>query len=323
MNEPTRRWRPILVRVALGMGVLLLGGAVYLGLLLYPWLRGPEEPPKAIEARWAKVETWAQVDVTRDNADPDALDNIAVVLRTFEPPRSAGSVPVVDEARLTPEQRSALEQLARWEQNGAPMPDRSCARHESPKVSSLQLFRVGQTALYSAAGAEQLPSVKAVLALARRMRQRGALVDLAIGAELAVQAARWSRDRKVPFPKEFSTFRPRVPEIHATLAREAVCIVDLVERGDGTETLGTHPDAPPFGLIRIERELAVYKDHHGRLLEQAHDKREDWPEMVRLYERAAERKPRSLLLDAAAVHSNVIRSTGEKFDRYATILGAP
>lgn len=319
-----RGWRGVVLTCLSIAAVLLVGAAIYFGVRLYPWLRGPDETRAAIEARWAKVESWAHVDVTRADNQRSELDAIAATLRSFERPKGGGEVPFVDPTSLSPAQRTALERFERWEQSGAPMANRSCPADAPPGGSALHLFKVGLAALFTAEGAEQLPRVKAVLVLAQRLRQRGAIIDLAVGSELAVKAAAWSQLRNVPLPRELSVYRPRVDEIHATLAREAVCIVDRTEQGDEDRgnRLGIPKRGPPFGIVSLDRERRVYKDFHGRLLEQAHPHRDDWAAIVRVYEDAEKDRPKSVLLDITQIYPSVIGKTGATIDRYDSLVTA-
>ena len=180
----------------------------------------------------------------------------------------------------------------------------------------MPLFRLGRATLHTATSAEHLPRVGAVLVLGRQLRQRGLLLELALGAELTADVARWSRSRGVPLPSELDTLAPRVAEIHGGLAREVACLMQAHEQLVAAESWSS---GPPFGLWRAKRELRVYKDFHGRLIEQLHPLRNDWRRMAEMYQDAVERRPKSLLLEATLVTPSFIESIGQKIDAF----GAP
>jgi hypothetical protein len=60
----------------------------------------------------------------------------------------------------------------------------------------------------------------------------------------------------------------------------------------------------------------VFKQFHGKLMEQALEAGDDWERIATAYERAAENRPRSLLLDVTILLPLVIRKAGENFAIY-------
>lgn len=307
----SRSKRPFVIALLASLGVLVLGGGAYALIVILPWLRGPNENSSAIDARWAKVESWARVATQPADLAPSELASVAITFRSFTKGH-AGWQPSAAE-------QQALARLERWAQAGAPLPDRSCAPEVPPGGLAIHLFKAGQAAIASARDEQALPRVRAVSTLGQRLRTRGSLLDLAVGAELAVRAAEWHDQHALTSDPVLMRTRPRAEEIHATLAREAVCIIQRVNDEAGLGEVDPR-SRPPFGLVRIERERQVFKHFHGRLLEELHPKRHDWREILRVYTEAHDARPKSLLLDVSMLMPNVIQSTGEKLDRFDTLV---
>lgn len=305
-------------KIALGVAVVLVLALIYAGARLYPWLRGPSEADAAIEARWRKLEAFADVKLDAADRGPSEIDGIATAFRSFERPRAAADVPSLDLDTLPEAQVTAIAHLVRWAESGAPYADRSCP---DGATSPLGLFKSGQAALFTATR-DDPQRVVAVLRLAQRMRQRGAVIDLAIGAELALLSAKWTRARAVAPPKELAELRPRVSEIRDTFARESVCIAHRIEQESPGEAFGTMPGRAPFGIVWMRREQRVYRDFQGRLVEAIDTAGADWREIVRRYEDLERARPKSVLLDAVAIQVNVIRSVGQKIDAFDAIVPA-
>ncbi|MEZ4221779.1 MAG: hypothetical protein R3B13_12680 [Polyangiaceae bacterium] len=314
--KPSKR-RKLLVTAA-GVAAVALGvGLAITAWRLYPWLKGPAASPAEIDARWSKVEGWARVDGAEASDD---LDRIAAKATRFKLPRGEERVPRLDPDQVSADEHEAVQQLTAWQRKGAPYAVGSCDS-SSPQRVSIPLFRLGQLTLFTATGEAELAQVEAVLALAQRMRQRGTLVELAVGSALAKLASEWSHARSTPLPASFTRYRPEVPEIHASLARDAVCVMQMAGSpgalGFETPLLGSgERGRPPFGIVSASREVSVYKDYQGRLLEQSFAVRTNWQQVAEVYEGADADRPKSLLLEALALHANIIRRTGKEFDEY-------
>jgi hypothetical protein len=322
--------RATLRLVAVLLAVALLGGAVYLGARLYPWLSGPGEPEDLIEARWTRVIGWGQIDrASKGAAEHGGLAEAARVLGDFKPDVGSNRLARVDREELLPEQQQALAHLVRWAESGAPYPAATCGAE--PKTRPMDVFRLGQAGLSTASSADDLPQVKAVAALAQRLRQRGLLLELAMGAELAASTAEWSRERKVPLPASFAAYRPLAAEIHAAVSRDAACVIEMIEGPEGATAGGllepgpawSAQARPPLGIVWMKREVLVFKAFRGRVLEAAYPQRDDWRAQERLHRQALEEMPRSLLLDAgtSVILPSVIQRAGEHVDRYAELVG--
>ena len=233
-------------------------------------------------------------------------------------------VPLLGRDRLDAQQVEALKKMVEWRRGGASFPINTCDLERS----ALPLFRLGQVALYTAEGAKDLEQVRAVLALALRLRRRGLLIDLAIGATLAARAASWSVQRKVPLPAQFERYRPAAAEIHATLARDGGvfrspvgrrrrCLPSSSTRARWAHRAATAPSSASCSRIR---ERQVYRDFHGRVLEEAHAVRDDWRKMQAVYEKAVAARPKSLLLAATILQPNLIERVGKEIDEYDQLL---
>ena len=144
------------------------------------------------------------------------------------------------------------------------------------------------------------------------------MIDLAIGAQLVAEAAAWSRARGVPIPEDLRGPLPEAAEIHATLAREAVCLVEAFER-DPTMAQGlSGPDAL-LGGRSARREVLLFKDFHGRVLGRTHEVRDDWRAMRDRYQEEVDAQergdgPRSLLVEATVTTPGVIEKIGQSID---------
>lgn len=310
------------------IGVLLLAAGVVLGVMLYPWLRMPDEPESVIEARWKKVERAAEVPPPSGD-DTELLDAIDG-FRRFVPPKWSGDeVPLMGRDQLSAARERAIQSFTHWLAAGAPYVAPPCMDTVGSRRSAAGLpsFRLGQAAVFTAQDADDLPQVEAVLAMAQRERRGGQLVDVAVGFALASLTARWSRDRKVPLPARFEPYRPEVKEIRDGLARDVACIHGLM--ASGTSPLAAAPGRlgggarPPFGLTRMKRERLVFEQAYGLLFERAEAAGEDWKKMAAEYEHMAHDHPKSLLLAALVVHSNIIRKMGEDKDEYDALVPKP
>jgi hypothetical protein len=311
-----RRW------LVAGLGVIasaLVAGAAITGWRLYPWLRRPAASQADIDARWAKVEAWARV---ANGEERDDLDAIAGGASGFRPPRYDEHLPVLEADQLTEDQIAAIEALVEWKRKGAPYAEVRCGPSGVGRPA-LPLFRLGQLAVFSGQDESALPRIEATLQLAQRMRRRGTVLELAVGASLAKLVSQWTHDRRTTLPRAFARYRPEAPEIHASLAREAVCMVRMFESTGGkglaldSPLLGASDrPRPPFGIVDISREISVYEDYQGRLLEQSYAVRSDWKQMADVYEHAEIGKPKSLFLEALSLNANVIRRTGMDIDEY-------
>jgi hypothetical protein len=317
-----RTWR----RMAAVLGLVALGVLGYAAIELYPWMRMPETSPEIIDARWAKVTEWARVDGSADEPSQE-LARAAEAFSDFElegPPSGLPGphAPTIEFQSLSSERRAALTGLVSWFQGGAPFPPRHCDIDAAPLP--LHAYKLGRVALATATQAEDLVRVEAVLALAQRMRQRGNLVELALGARLAETAAEWSRERRVLFPEAFARYQPRPGEIHAALCRDAVCSASLLDPDRHSREHSPFGDGNgvPFGLVSMNRERRVLMDFYGAFLERANAVRDDWRQVERLYGQAAEDRPKSVVLDAVVVQASLIAGVGAAMDGYDEIVTA-
>jgi hypothetical protein len=301
------------------VAVVAIVWVVWVGVRLVPWLMLPREPAEVIEKRWRTVERLATLPPPTgdDGLLLDAVDEIG----GFAPPTTDEDVPVLDKDQLSEEQQHAVELLVKWRLGGAGYVPVGCSL-ETPRRSraSLRMFRLGQAALFTAHDGADIPQVEAVLSLARAQRRFGRTIDLAVGSKLAAIAAKWSRARGVAFPAEFSKYRPRVEEIRRALARNTVCIPQWLDGASPLQLdegrMGADRPRPPLGIVRLERELLVFKQFHGKLLEQALSAGDDWEKIAAAYERADDNRPRSILLDFTVVLPSVIRKAGKNIAVY-------
>ena len=306
-------------------GVVVVVSAGVLGVWLYPWLRLPDEPQSAIEARWKKVEHWAEV-APRTGDDRLLLDAAEGIHGFSAPVAPAHDVPYIGRDQLDATQDAALDTFTRWLATGAPYVAPDCNDSGSRRNSAaLPSFRLGQAALFTAHDADALPQVEAVLALARRQRRSGRLIDVAIGFRLAALAAEWSHARRVTLPPRFERYRPQVVEIRRGLARDVACMHRMMT-GPSAPPVSLAPGGmgagsrPPLGLVRMKRERLVFEQTHGRLLERAEALGEDWKRIASAYEHAASHHPKSVLLDAIGFYPGVIRKAGEDKERYDALV---
>jgi hypothetical protein len=322
--ERSRRRRVILIAFALVAASFLVAIVVF-AIRLYPWIRMPDEPRKAIEARWKRVEVVAEV---RDpNADDTMLvDSIKAFRGVSPPPNDARTI---QRSALTEQQSQAITELMRWHARGSPFRARLCG-DPSSGLDAIAAFRLGQTALLTASGGEDIAVVEAVLALAAHERRKGHLIELSAGSDLAVRVAEWSRDHKVPLPSRFVGYRPSVEEIRRAVAREAVCVLSLLgPPGRFPFTFAASPpgpkthERPPLGLVRLERDRLVFEQYQGKLYETAYGARNDWKRVAEIYERAATEHPKSVVIDLAVPAASVVRKACENYARYNELSPMP
>jgi hypothetical protein len=323
-NERTRGRRVVLMALcALGASMLVAGSVV--GARLHAWLAMPAEPASAIHARWRQVEEWAAVPPAR--ADDTQLLDAADAFRTFAVRVSRPS-PVVAPDQLSPEQVAALGTFVRWGASGAAYVAPACGATASRRaLSTLAIFKLGQAALMTAGDAGALDKVETVLALARALRLRGGLVQVAIGFKLAELGAEWSRDRGVTFGPSFERYRPRVVEIRRELARDAVCSDHLINTATGIgfaprELLDVSGSKPPFGLVRFARERLMFEQYYSRLLVRAEALGDNWSAIADAYYRAAQHPPKSVVLQVTMVSTTAIRNMGRALGRYDALVPA-
>lgn len=139
---------------------------------------------------------------------------------------------------------------------------------------------------------QAISDVDAVLALASQQRRRGRLMG----------------------------------ELLRVIAREAVCIVDTLV-GTNSTTLLDPPGpaysdraAPLFGFVSHSREIALFKDLHGRVHQQATLAQDDHDKLLAVYQQAEVDRPRSLLLDVTWMFSHTVARALTTMAEYETAV---
>ena len=323
----TPRPKPRRLRRVLGVVLLLVGlcavvFVVVTAVRLYPWLRGPSESREVIEARWAKLEALAKTEAVI--GDDAALLDAAEAAAGFEPPHGVDKLPFLERDQLEHRHVEALDGFVAWHGKGGNYIGPKCGDLDSRRArASLKLYRLGQLSLLSAGGSD-VAQVEAVLALALGQRQRGQLVDYAVGVALATQAAEWAQARGVTFGRNFEGYRPEIGEFRRAWARDAACVMRLLDAETAPVVMERKrlwsDEQPPFGIQRLERERLVYKQLHGRLMEQAVAAGDDHDKLVPLFEAADRDKPKSMLLLATGVYTNIAAKAVEGVKRYDELV---
>ncbi len=316
------RLRRVLAVALLLVGFCALVFVVVTAIRLYPWLRGPSESREVIEARWVKLEALAKTEeVVGDDA---ALLDAAEAAAGFDPPHGGDKLPFLERDQLEERHVAALDGFVAWHGKGREYVGPKCGDMDSRRArASLKLYRLGQLSLLSAGGSD-IAQFEAVLALALGQRQRGQLVDYAVGVALASRAAEWAQARGVTLSRNFEGYRPKIGEFRRAWARDAACVMQLLDAETApvvTERKRFWSDEqPPFGLQRLERERLVYKQLHGRLMEQAVAAGDDYDKLISLFEEADRDKPKSMLLLTTGVYTNIAAKAVGGIKRYDELV---
>ena len=326
--ERGARWRYL----AIVLGVVVVVGVAVVGYRLYPWLRGPDTAPELVAARWAKVQQAARQGVAVQEEDEGAdagLLAAAQLAAGFSPPRhGSGVVPIVNRDGLPSEEVEALKLFRSWHEAGGRYVASRCLATGPRADAVVAVFRLGQLTIYSAMS-EDIADVDAVLEMAAEQRRSGRLVDHMVGLELALLAATWSKARGVSFGAAREAFRPTVGELPRAIARGAVCVVGALEGRDSSTLLDppgpaySNRPSPAFGIVSAAREIAVFKDLHGRVYEQAVRAQHDHDKLRAVYQQAEEDRPKSLLLDATWMYSHLVEQALTRMAEYDAILPRP
>ncbi|MCA9719316.1 MAG: hypothetical protein H6713_12475 [Myxococcales bacterium] len=248
------------------VGLALLGAAIWGALTVYPWIKPPPEDPEVIARRWAHVESLAEV----SEASGRPLEELGEL-----PAFSLDGLPLVEQRppydelanidELPPEVAAAIDALVQWHHRGGGLGPERCPHVGERPFPLLKVFELARVALHVSTTADDAPAL-AVLQLAEHLRDRGPLLDGAVGLALAKESVRWARARGYPPTGALLERRPRAPQVVAMLAREMVCSFELVERELSRE-LQPGKDAPvPAGLIGYERERAMVQWYWGERL---------------------------------------------------------
>lgn len=261
-------------RIGIGIAAVVVAGAA-LGSWLWPWYAMPASP-EHVQAQWQVVERLAARTTAAEGPSGirPALDALSVdddLQRSLQV--KGPDYPELALEALASGPQSAIAALERWHREGAVLGDDPCQsvcdRDGSPCLS-LNLLYLGRLALATSHGPEPGPRVEHTLHLAQVLRTSTSLVESVIGFGLASEAVKWAKARGVTSKDLFKRYSPTEAEVLPALARESFCSVRFAEatlRSTPAWPLGFSPwpsritdvRRPPFGVVRIDRELAVAK----------------------------------------------------------------
>lgn len=293
----------------IALGLLLVAAAVAYWVWLHPWLAAPDEPVAEIDRRWARVVAWA-----RPAGEPGpAGERLAAALEAMEPVADEldervealddGRLPELDAASLPAAARRALDELVGWWRAGGGLPGAGGglpgagggepqAGGGEPSVcpqqlDAMDLLTLGRLALVTApddAGSEQ---VAAALGLAHTLWTRGRLIQLAVGAQLAREAAEWLVQRGLAPGPAFERLLPEAEGVFAGLARDAACTY----RDTARQLAGGQPPGDTGPFFSVERELLWLRK---MLADRLHGAAPARAELEQLAERFSYRPPDQL-----------------------------
>ena len=128
--------------------------------------------------------------------------------------------------------------------------------------------------------------------------------------------------------EQLRALRPTTEELLRAIARDVVCVVGTLEGADDRGLLDppkkaySNRDSPLFGVVSLSREVAVYKDLHGRVLEEALAVQHQPAQLLAIYRRVNDERPKSLLLDATWMYTGIVERTLTAMEVYDTAMVA-
>ncbi len=122
--------------------------------------------------------------------------------------------------------------LEAWHEKGAHMPRGRCMQALKNFVG---LFQSARIALASSEHSFDAPTVRAVLALSKRLRGRGTLLHAIMGFSLLEDVIEWSSARGLQPASTLTGHRAMDRELALVVAREHVCLTEDVEHNVKTD----------------------------------------------------------------------------------------
>ncbi len=309
------------------VALFVAGCAIAYVKLVRPWVRPPDEPAAAINARWAEVERLAATPMPRAGAATDAarpslestlarvdgdpaLRDLSVAIRSNDgPPGGRVSLP---EGAM-----AVVASLREWRRGEGELGMPRC----SPDAAPLGALTVGRLALAAAEDAADDPSLDAALYLASRLRREGDLLFASAGVTLTRDALAFAA-RRPTARAAIARYPPSDGELFPVLAREAVC-ADQAARAasiDGA-TLSDLPSVAA-GLIHVDRERLMLRTFQADRLLAVAPYRDDLTRVAHdLALPPVERLPKSFLVRRIATdESRFIERWARMVDDHKALL---
>lgn len=311
----------VLVLSIVGVLVGVLVTVVYF-VKVRPWVVGPEETDEVVEERWARVEEWATTPPDCGATDAALLAAAATadeelrLVRTLAGDDDGSTL--LDDEDLTHELRTALEQLVSWHERGTELGGPPCEHTREV----LGLIHLGDAALSTIDGPS--PRLDATLHLARSLRRCGSFIESAVGFALARNAVEWARSNGQRPTESFIRYRPTNDEMFFALAREAVCVYEVVEEGIGELAQNSRIQrGPVFSRVMFNpaRELQMVRAHRARLVVASHESGRDPHGMGDLYDfDDVEELPHSLMVRTVALGGSGVHDMANTLEAYDAFL---
>ena len=257
--------RTLLKATLLIFALSLLAGGIYVLVVLWPWLAGPDEAAEQIEKRYAALSQLA--DFPKDRPKHPGLKQALTLINTQEAQlmqrlkkSNENRLPIFDMEAVGPEAEEAIKHLIAWQQNQAGMSDKRCPDIDNP----IAMLTLGRLALATAPDDPEAPQVQAMLYLAEQCRRHGLLIHQMLGLVLAEEAIQWCRHRKLTPGPSFSKLAPKRESIFSGLVRESICMVEMAEQEMSQDDKRTPKAGAPFGAnFVLERELLWIKKYNA------------------------------------------------------------